>query len=678
MMELESLIINPAAQGTSVRKKKIEKTRIASCGSRSQKYNSRPRLEGNRKGAGFYLPIASFDPPEVNDSNLASKSYQEEGGVEDHESYRHRNSDSDDSDDSDQEDDHHDTQHPQHFLPSTHTIIKSSLSHFLSIIPNSIFPSNEMTTAPPYAQGEEETTLKDKNSTYFDGDVGSVDSDAVKLAKMGYTQDLERNFSKWSLLGVSFALTNSWFGISASLVTGINSGGPVVTVYGIILIALINGCAGISLAELVSAMPNSGGQYYWVSVLAPPRHMKFLSYLTGAVGYAGSIFTCASVALAIGSALMGMIQMNHPDLVIERWMVFVAYQIFNLFAWVFNCYGKTLPRVASFFLYVSLTSFIVITITVLATSSPKQNAKFVFANFVNNTGWESNAIAFIVGLINPNWSFACLDSATHLAEEVPRPESNIPFAIMGTVAIGFVTAFLYSIAMFFSMTNLDELVNTATLVPILELYRQATGSKPAAIFLEFLICFTGLGCQIACHTWQARLCWSFARDKGLPGSRYWSQVHPTMGIPFHAHTMSCIVVALLGLLYIGSTTAFNSMVTACIVLLYISYAIPVILLLMKGRNNIKHGPFWVGKLGLVANLVLLFWTGFTLIMYSFPYSMPVTSGTMNYVSAVYGVVFILTIGYWFARGKHTFRGGSERAAEAEHIVREVASHAHAN
>ncbi|CUS13847.1 unnamed protein product [Tuber aestivum] len=671
-MELESLILNPAAQGTGARKKKSENTRIASCGSRSPKYNSKPRLEGERKGTGFYLPIASSDSLEL-DENSNSISYQEgEVDIDDHESYRHRNSDSE------EEDDHHDPQHLQHFLPSTPATIKSTLTHFLSVILNSILPSNEMATVPSYTQGEAETTSKDKNAIYSDGDIASADSDAVKLAEMGYTQDLERNFSKWSLLGVSFALTNSWFGISASLVTGINSGGPIVTVYGIILIALINGCVGISLAELVSAMPNSGGQYYWVSVLAPQRHSKFLSYLTGAVGYAGSIFTCASVALAIGSALMGMIQMNHPDLVIERWMVFIAYQVFNLFAWFFNCYGKTLPKIGSFFLYVSLTSFIVITITVLATSSPKQNAKFVFANFVNNTGWESNAIAFIVGLINPNWSFACLDSATHLAEEVPRPESNIPFAIMGTVAIGFVTAFLYSIAMFFSMTNLDELVNTATLVPILELYRQATGSKPAAIFLEFLICFTGLGCQIACHTWQARLCWSFARDRGLPGSRYWSQVHPTMGIPFYAHTMSCIVVALLGLLYIGSTTAFNSMVTACIVLLYISYAIPVILLLMKGRGNIKHGPFWAGKPGLVANLVLLFWTGFTLIMYSFPYTKPVKSGTMNYVSAVYGVVFILTIGYWFARGNRTFRGGRERAAEAEQMVKEVASHAHVN
>jgi choline transport protein len=131
---------------------------------------------------------------------------------------------------------------------------------------------------------------------------------------MGYTQDLERNFSKWSLLGICFALTNSWFGISASLVTGINSGGPIVIVYGIVIITLINGCVAVTLAELISAMPNSGGQYFWASELASPEWADILAYTTGFVGYAGSIFTCASVALSIGSALMGMIQLNNPDL----------------------------------------------------------------------------------------------------------------------------------------------------------------------------------------------------------------------------------------------------------------------------------------------------------------------------------------------------------------------------
>jgi len=131
---------------------------------------------------------------------------------------------------------------------------------------------------------------------------------------MGYSQELERNFSKWSLLGICFALTNSWFGISASLVTGISSGGPVVTVYGIIIVTLINGCVAVSLAELISAFPNSGGQYFWASVLAPAEWSNVLAYYTGFIGYAGSIFTCASVAISIGTSVMGLIQINNPGL----------------------------------------------------------------------------------------------------------------------------------------------------------------------------------------------------------------------------------------------------------------------------------------------------------------------------------------------------------------------------
>jgi choline transport protein len=71
------------------------------------------------------------------------------------------------------------------------------------------------------------------------------------------------------------------------------------------------------------------------------------------------------------------------------------------------------------------------------------------------------------------------------------------------------------------------------------------------------------------------------------------------------------------------------MITACIVLLYLSYAIPVSCLLLRGRKNIVHGPFWLGPFGAMANIVLLAWTLFTLVMYSFPYAKPVEPGNMN-------------------------------------------------
>jgi choline transport protein len=139
------------------------------------------------------------------------------------------------------------------------------------------------------------------------------DPDALKLAQMGYSQDMKRNFSVWSVLGVGFSLTNSWFGISAALIIGIDSGGPILFIYGIILMALISTCVGISLSELASAMPNAGGQYFWANELAPKRFTKLASYLTGWFAWFGAMFTSAAVAIAVASGLVGCYQLSHPE-----------------------------------------------------------------------------------------------------------------------------------------------------------------------------------------------------------------------------------------------------------------------------------------------------------------------------------------------------------------------------
>jgi len=110
------------------------------------------------------------------------------------------------------------------------------------------------------------------------------------------------------------------------------------------------------------------------------------------------------------------------------------------------------------------------------------------------------------------------------------------------------------------------------------------------------------------------------------------------------------------------------MITACIVLLYLSYSIPVICLLIRGRSTIKHGPFWLGRIGLFANIVTLCWTLFTLIMYSFPYAKPVLSSNMNYVSLVYAVVVIIITADWFVRGRKSFRGVGERKSDVVVVV----------
>lgn len=139
-------------------------------------------------------------------------------------------------------------------------------------------------------------------------------TDDDRLAEMGYTQELQRNFSVLSVLGVGFSLTNSWFGISTSMITGISSGGPVLVMYGIPWSTFISTCVGGTLSELASSMPNAGGQYYWAQQLASRKWSAVASYLTGYFAWAGAIFSSASTSLGLAQIVVGLYQLNNPDL----------------------------------------------------------------------------------------------------------------------------------------------------------------------------------------------------------------------------------------------------------------------------------------------------------------------------------------------------------------------------
>lgn len=109
----------------------------------------------------------------------------------------------------------------------------------------------------------------------------------------------------------------------------------------------------------------------------------------------------------------------------------MAYQIINMFAFFFNCWGRFLPRIATFTLWFSLMSFFIILVTVPATATTHQSPRFVFATFVNNTGWASGGIAFIVGLVNTNWAFACKFCITLLCRRERRNKYSIMIDLNG-------------------------------------------------------------------------------------------------------------------------------------------------------------------------------------------------------------------------------------------------------
>lgn len=110
-----------------------------------------------------------------------------------------------------------------------------------------------------------------------------------------------------------------------------------------------------------------------------------------------------------------------------------------------------------------LSAFVVITVTCLARTSPDyEPSKNVWATFLNASGWNSQGIAFLTGLVSPNYMYAGIDGALHLAEECKDPAVVVPRALMSTLLIGFTTSLVFMVSMLYCTTDLNAVVETAT------------------------------------------------------------------------------------------------------------------------------------------------------------------------------------------------------------------------
>lgn len=90
-------------------------------------------------------------------------------------------------------------------------------------------------------------------------------------------------------------------------------------------------------------------------------------------------------------------------------------------------------------------------------------------------------------MLNGAFSVGTPDCVSHLAEEIPRSRVNVPKAIAAQLGVGFVTGLFYLIAIFYSINDIDALMNNPYTNPLAELYRQATGSKAGSCGLLIVV-----------------------------------------------------------------------------------------------------------------------------------------------------------------------------------------------
>ncbi|KAI2625099.1 amino acid transporter [Hypoxylon sp. NC1633] len=481
---------------------------------------------------------------------------------------------------------------------------------------------------------------------------------------------LQPRLSRLTMVALTFAILNTWIALAGSIGLVLPSGGSVSFLYGFIFCVLCNLALAASLGELAAIWPTAGGQYHFVYALCTDAWKKSMSFWVGWTNIAGwltlvtteGFFAAQFIQAAAVIASGGTYE-------IEKWGTYLIFLAILTFTTGANVWGnRILGRWNDAALYWSLLAVVVISIVLLATSE-KNDARFVFAEFENATGW-SDGMAWILGLLQSALSLIGFDAALHMTEEMPRPAVDAPRAILYAVVVGGVTGVAFILVILFCLVDPDTVLSTPTNMPIAELILQGTGSRAAATILTLMLAICFINGTSGCVTSSSRLLYAMARDKGVIYHDYFAHITPKLDVPVRTILFTFVFNVLFGLLYLGPSVAFSAYAASCTIFLNVSYVIPVVVLLLRGRGVLAQhrarararaaeghdAPYFaLGRAGYALNVVAAVFVIVTSVFFCFPTVLPVSGDEMNYVVVVIGIFLILVGTYWFAYGK-TFEG----------------------
>ncbi|KAK5712208.1 hypothetical protein LTR17_018021 [Elasticomyces elasticus] len=468
--------------------------------------------------------------------------------------------------------------------------------------------------------------------------------DDAHLAALGIKQELRRNFSPLSMLGLAFAILNSWTALSASLSLALPSGGPTSVIWGLITAGVCNLCLAASLAEFLSAYPTAGGQKS--SQRATADVVLVYRSLVATAGLLGS------------QLIIGIISLYNENYSPQPWHQFLIYIGYNLVAAVLNAFGNhMLPYINKTAIIWSISGFAIICITILACASPDYNSgDLVYRTFINETGWPGG-VAWLLGLLQGGLGLTGFDATAHMIEEIPNAAVEGPKIMIYCVAIGIGTGFVFLSCLLFVAGPLEEVISSPA-GPLGYILYHATGSRAGTVCLLLFPIICLLFANVSIMTTSSRMTYAFARDGGLPFSRILSRVHPKLDVPLESLALTNIVVLVFGCIFLGSTSAFNAIVSASVVALGLSYGIPVAINCLRGRKMLPATrsfilPEWFAWF---ANLLGVAYVILTTVLFVFPPELPVTGSSMNYCIVAFGIVLIISMIQWFVDGRKNFKG----------------------
>ncbi|CAF3252015.1 unnamed protein product [Rotaria socialis] len=483
------------------------------------------------------------------------------------------------------------------------------------------------------------------------------DEDDRRIIELGYEPVFKREFGRLSSFSFSLSISGLYAAIGTTFGYGLQAGGAPAVVWCWLIAGSGCMCMALSVAELVSAYPTSGGLYFTLKYLVPTKYIPLTSWLCGWLNLLGQVTTVASTDYGCSQLLLAAVSMStefcyHPT---AGHTIGVMAAIAILHGLINSLSTKWLDRITKWYGIFHLVVLVSASTSLLVCQKEKHSAKYVFIEIQPHSGWSPVGFSFLFGFLSVVWVMTDYDATAHIAEEIQNAAVRAPQAIASALFLTYSLGFLFNIVLAFTMGDIENLLSSPTAQPFTQIFYNVLGRTGGIIFTLFAFIILNF-CGISVLQANARTIYAFSRDELLPFSKVWIRINSYTQTPLIAVWLSVTLAVSINLIGLGSYTAIAAIFNVCAIALDWSYCIPIICKLIYGTETGRYIPgLWnLGTFSTPINYWSVIWTAFVSVIFLMPTNQPGTVENMNYAVVILIGILVFAMIYWFACGARKY------------------------
>ncbi|KAI1078910.1 amino acid permease, variant [Whalleya microplaca] len=517
------------------------------------------------------------------------------------------------------------------------------------------------------ADSEIQPSFSETSSQVIDFSDNSSDPDDGLLESIGYKQEFRREFTRWST--ISYAISILGVLGSASWESPLSAGGPTTAIWAWFSGSFFSLCIALSVAELVSAYPTSGGMYFITKKVFPPDKVPLAAWILGWSNFLGQTAGVASVGYSVAQMIlaavtMGSVREDGTFAFTPTAEITVAVSIAVLVCHGIICSfsSKHLSNMIRYFAPINLLGSVAISIALLYLTPNKLPASEVFGQVIDGSGWNSKGFSFLIGYLSVAWTMTDYDATAHMSEELHNAAITGPIAIVQAVVVSWIFGWLLNVAFGFGAGDLNLLLSSPMGNPAAQVFFNA-GGRAGGLAMWFWVClvqfFTGITAMLS----DTRTCFALARDEALPMSSTLRKMNTYTQTPLYSVWAVVLACCLLNLIALGSTQTISGIFGVTAPAMDMSYVAVIAARLYysaktetENRIVIRRGPFRLGRWQKPINAVAVAWVTFVSVILFFPPEYPVTALNMNYAVAIAAFIALFAVAWWYLQARRFYIG----------------------